>query len=118
MSPVLPRAAMPLRARQLLGRTRFSLAAALRLTGWLAVTGLAAMGLLAFIFFALGNFSVPGTMLQLDNLASRYVAADAARQAQFNGLLATMFGALAAATAFFRRASFLRILNGRETTHG
>jgi hypothetical protein len=118
MSPVLSRAALPLRARQLLGRTQFSLAAALRLTGWLAVTVLAALGLLAFIFLALGNFSVPGTMHQLDNLASRYVAADAARQAQFNGLLAAALGALAAATAFFRRASVLRILTGRETTHG
>lgn len=118
MSPVRSREAIPRRARQLLGHTQFSLAAALRLTGWLAVTVLAALGILVFIVFAFGNFTVLGTMYQLDNLASRYVAADAARQAQFNGLLTATLGVITTATAFFRRASLLRILNGRETTHG
>jgi hypothetical protein len=104
--------------RTALHHSQFSAAAALRLTGWVAVTLLVAMGLVAFAFFALGNFTLPGTMLQLDNLASRYVAADAARQAQFNGLLLAAFAGFTAATAFFRRFSLLRILKLTETTHG
>jgi hypothetical protein len=98
--------------------SQFSAAAALRLTGWVAVTLLVALGLVALAVLALGNFTLPGTMLQLDNLASRYVAANAARQAQFNGLLLTAFAGFAVGTAFFRRFSLMRILKPTETTHG
>jgi hypothetical protein len=57
---------------------------ALRVSGWLAVTlaCVAASGLLFFVM--LGEFSFRGTVLQLENFASRYVAADGAeRQDRF-----------------------------------
>jgi hypothetical protein len=41
----------------------------------------AALWLLFFV--ALGNFGFGGTVLQLENFASRYVAADGARQDRF-----------------------------------
>lgn len=105
-------------ARAGVRRSQFGLAAALRTAGWVAVTLLAALGLVALFFFTIGNFTISGTMLQLDNLASRYVAADAARQAQFNHLLAS--GGLIAfcAIGFFRRASLVRIFKETETSHG
>lgn len=95
-----------------------SMAIGLRLTGWLAVTLLCALGLLALLFVTLGGFTPSGTMLQLDNLASRYVAADAARQAQFNGFLLTALALFTACIAFFRRSSLLRILKPSEFPHG
>lgn len=77
----------------------------LRLIGWFATTLLATLGVGAFAFFVLGGFVLDGTMLQLDNLASRYVAADAERRAQFDGIA---FGSLLIGfvmIGFFRRAS-------------
>ena len=105
-------------ARTGVRRSQFGMAAGLRTAGWLAVTTLAASGVLALIFFMLGSFTVAGTMLQLDNLASRYVAADAGRQAQFDTLLGT--GALIAFAAIgvCRRASLLRIFQDTETIDG
>lgn len=104
-------------ARAGVRRSQFGLTASLRMTGWLAVTLLASMGVVALFFFAIGNFTISGTMLQLDNLASRYVAAGAARQAQFNHLLAT--GAVIAfcAIGFFRRSGLVRIFKETETSH-
>ena len=44
-------------------------------------------------------------MLQLDNLAARFLAADAARQAQFQTIVFTVLGGAFILIAFFRRAS-------------
>lgn len=82
----------------------------LRLTGWLAVNALAATGIVALVFFALGSFSLPLTMAQLANLADRYVTADGARQGQFDHIVAYAFAAAFVAVAFFRRAGFARAL--------
>lgn len=98
--------------------SQFGLATGLRTAGWLAVTLLAAFGVIAAAFFVIGNFTVPGTMLQLDNLASRYVAADASRQAQFDILLATSTSIVFVVIGVFRRASLLRIFSETETTDG
>lgn len=116
--PGLARAGGDARLQAAVRRSQFSAAAALQLSGWLAVTVLAALGMVALTFFVLGNFTVPGTMHQLDNLASRYVAADAGRQRQFNALLLIAFGIFAAGVAFFRRFSLLRILKPTELPHG
>jgi hypothetical protein len=56
---------------------------ALRVTGWLAVTSACVAALWLLFFVMLGDFSFRGTMLQLENFASRYVAADGARQDRF-----------------------------------
>jgi hypothetical protein len=76
---------------------------ALRLTGWLAVTLGCVAALWLLLFAALGNFSFSGTVLQIDNFASRYVAADAARQDRFR----LFFWLASAALTFFRRHSLV-----------
>jgi hypothetical protein len=82
-------------------------AAGLRLTGWLAVNVLTAMGLVALVAVAIGNFTFAGTMAQLANLSGRYVAADAARQGQFNLILASAAVLAFVATSYFRRHAAL-----------
>jgi hypothetical protein len=79
----------------------------LRLMGWCAVTILAAAGIVSLAAFALGSFSLPQTMLQLSNLATRYVAADGSRQDQFNSIVEWGFGMSLLMIAFFRRGSFV-----------
>lgn len=110
--------AMRAAARAGVRRSQFGLAAGLRMTGWLTVTALAAFGIVAAAFFAIGNFTVAGTMLQLDNLATRYVAAEAPRQAQFDHLLSVAVLIAFVAVGFFRRASLLRIFRETENTNG
>lgn len=87
---------------------RDGLAIGLRLTGWLAVNALAALGLVALAFFAIGSFSLSGTMLQLSNLTTRYVAADAARRGQFDTILIVAALLAFAGLSFFRRAGCAR----------
>lgn len=93
----------------------------LRLTGWLAVNALAASGIVALALFTLGSFSLPLTMAQLANLTDRYVAASAARQAQFDHIVTYGFALAFVAVAFFRRAGFARalheILGGTPNEH-
>ena len=91
------------RASHLVRYSQFGAAAALRLTGWLCVTLLASFGVIALMGFAIGNFTVDGTMLQMDNLASRYVDADGARQGQFQHYLLVVWAIALAAIGFFRR---------------
>ena len=88
--------------------------AAVRLTGWLAVNALAAAGIIAAIAFAIGSFSLPLTMAQLANLADRYVAANAARQGQFNHIVICGFAAAMLGVSFFRRAGFARALGSAD----
>ena len=59
----------------------------LRLVGWAAVTLLATSGCFVVLFLMLGNFEAHGFFAQLDNLARRFVEADAGRRAQFLSLL-------------------------------
>jgi len=91
---------------------RWGLVAAngLRLSGWLAVNALVALGLLAAITGALGGFSLRGTILQLANLAAHFETAPPARQHDFGVLIAALWSAGFAGTGFFRRASLLRAL--------
>jgi hypothetical protein len=92
-------------------------AATLRLSGWLTVNVLAAAGVVALVLFAIGSFSLPQTMIQLANLADRYVAADAARRGQFDHIV--LFGLAAAfgACAFFRRAGLARAFETGGSGH-
>lgn len=86
------------------------LAALLRFAGWLAVNALVTLGCLMLVFLAIGSFTVGGTMLQLANLSTRYVAADAARQSEFNTILLVGCTLFFCGTAFFRRALLARAL--------
>jgi len=89
-------------------------AVVVHLTGWLAVNALAAAGIIAAIAFAIGSFSMPLTMAQLANLADRYVAANAARQGQFNHIITCGFTAAFLGVSFFRRAGFARALGSAD----
>lgn len=60
---------------------------ALRFSGWLAMTTLAAMGVTVLFFLMLGNFTPIGFFSQIANLGSRFVSADAVRRATFVGEL-------------------------------
>jgi len=88
--------------------------AAIHLAGWLAINALAAAGIIAAIVFAIGGFSLPLTMAQLANLADRYVAANAARQGQFNHIVIWGFATAMLGVSFFRRAGFARALGSAD----
>ncbi len=97
------------------GREAFSEACYLALawTGWLVVTAACVIGLWALFFMFLGEFSFAQTMLHIDNLASRFVAAEGARQAEFQRNFWIASGTLFVLAAFFRRHS-----RPRNITHG
>ncbi|WP_062343222.1 hypothetical protein [Novosphingobium sp. CCH12-A3] len=84
------------------------LANGLRLTGWLAVNALVAVGAIAAGVLALGNFCLGDTMAQLGNLAMRFDTASAQAQHGFAVLLALTWSWGFGATAFFRRATIAR----------
>lgn len=86
------------------------LAVSLGLLGWVTVNLLCTLGCLMIVFLAIGSFTVSGTMLQLANLSTRYVAADVGRQSEFNTILLVGGTLLFCATAFFRRAALARAL--------
>lgn len=92
------------------------LALALRLAGWLALNLLAACGMLASLVLAIGNFRFEGLMLQLANLATRYVAASAARQEQFNLVVAVAFGVAFLILCLLRCSSALAMIETPEKT--
>jgi hypothetical protein len=74
----------------------------LRLAGWGAVTLLAAAGCLVLAFLMLGGFTAEGFFANLDNLASRFAAADAGRRERFLDLVLVATTMLAAAVAACR----------------
>ena len=55
--------------------------------GWLLVNVGCVFGIYGGFFLLLGQASVSGFMVNLNNLAARYVAADAMRQASFDQLV-------------------------------
>lgn len=63
---------------------------ALRLSGWLALTVLATLGLYAAFFMALGAFSAEGFFAHMANLSVRFGDAEPARQALFVRQLAVV----------------------------
>ena len=62
----------------------------LRIAGWLALTGLATLGLYAVFFMALGAFSAEGFFAHLANLSTRFGDAEPARRAVFVRQLAVV----------------------------
>ena len=83
----------------------------LRLVGWLSVTLLAAAGCLVLLFAMLGGFTAEGFFAHLDNLASRFAAADTARREQFLDLAKLAAAGLAAGIAACRWRSLARSLS-------
>ena len=79
----------------------------LRVTGWLAVNALAALGMIAGLAVVLGNFSLAGTLLQLANLAAHFAIASPQRQTQFAHLLLVIWATGFVGAGFYRRASLL-----------
>lgn len=57
--------------------------AALRLAGWVCTCAAIVAALWVLFFVLLGEFTFAGAVLQLDNFASRFVAADSQRQRAF-----------------------------------
>lgn len=80
--------------------------------GFVSSTLLMTWGLFFLFFLALGGFSFDGFIHQLNNLTSRYVAADAARTGAFLNMFAIAHMILSAAIITFRRD---RILPERKT---
>lgn len=93
------------------------LAAGLRILGWLAVSLLCTLGVVALAFLVLGNLTISGTMLQLSNLTTRYVAADADRQGQFNQILEIGSILVFFSVAYFRRGSAARAILFERSNH-
>lgn len=79
----------------------------LHMAGFLANTLLITWGLFVLFFLAIGGLSLDGMMHQLNNMASRYVTADAARIASFKHVLIFAHMLLSVAVILFRRHSIL-----------
>ena len=80
---------------------------ALHSAGFIATTLLMSWGVFVLFFLAIGGFSLDLMMNQLDNLTSRYLAADAARIAQFKLIVTFVHLAVSMTIVFFRRHSIL-----------
>lgn len=80
--------------------------------GFLLSTLLITWGLFFLFFLAIGGFSFDGLIHQLNNLTTRYVAADAARTGSFRDTFAIAHMILTAAVIILRRD---RILPARAT---
>jgi hypothetical protein len=89
-----------------------SLAAGLRLAGWLAVNLLTSLGVLIFAAFILGGFSIEGTMHHLANLSARYIEAGGGRRHQFDMIVIWTLAAAFCACGFFRRDALMLLLLG------
>lgn len=74
-------------------------------SGWLAVTASCVVAVWVTFFVFLGEFGFTETVVHIENFASRYVAADADRQAHFERLFWVVSVVLFAGAAFFRRHS-------------
>ncbi|MET0504185.1 MAG: hypothetical protein ABWZ85_02570 [Luteibacter sp.] len=81
----------------------------LRLSGWAAVTLLAALGCFVLLFLMLGNFEAAGFFSHLDNLARRFAEADAARRSHFLTLVGWVSVALVLVVTACRMRSLLAV---------
>ncbi|HEX7855089.1 MAG TPA: hypothetical protein VF503_15475 [Sphingobium sp.] len=75
--------------------------------GFLGSTLLMTWGLFFLFFLALGGFSFDGFVHQLNNLTTRYVAADAERMTAFLNMFAIAHMILSAAVISFRHDRIL-----------
>lgn len=93
--------------------------ACLKLIAWGVVTASCVAASFVLFFLMLGDFSFARFVGHLDNFTARYLAADAARRALFEGQLSLVCIALFALVGFFRRHSLFPLTNRtEETQHG
>lgn len=90
----------------------------IRAAGFAVSTFLMTLGLPLFFFLLLSGWNMDLLFLQIDNLASRYIAADSLRQLAFSDQLQIGFFGIAALIALWRTPSFVRemsrVLDTRE----
>lgn len=84
------------------------------LGSWLASNTLCSLGVLALATITIGSFTLSGTMLQLSNLANRFVAADPGRQTQFGHVLLAAFIVVFFTVGLLRRESARQALRSRK----
>ena len=75
----------------------------LHFAGFIATTLLMTWGVFVLFFLALGSFSLDGMMNHLQNLTSRYLAADVGRLDQFKMIVGIVHMVISGAIMFFRR---------------
>jgi len=85
----------------------------LRIVGFFCSTLLLSWGVLVLIMLAIGGFTLAGLMLQLANLADRYIAADSARLASFHQILAFTHLGVIAVIAILRWHAIMPIALGK-----
>lgn len=76
---------------------------ALKLAGWIAITACCVASVWVGVFVFLGEFDFAQTMLHIDNLAARYLAADPGRREGFERLFWVLSAVMFALFALFRR---------------
>jgi hypothetical protein len=79
----------------------------LHFAGFLATTLLMTWGVFVLFFLLIGSFSLDGMMNHLQNLTSRYLAADAGRLDQFKMIVGVVHMVISGAIIFFRRHAIL-----------
>jgi len=89
----------------------------LHFAGFIATTLLMTWGVFVLFFLALGSFSLDGMMNHLQNLTSRYLAADAGRLDQFKMIVGVVHMVISGAIMFFRRHAILPRDTGRRERH-
>ena len=80
----------------------------IKAAGFAVSTFLMTLGLPLFFFLMLSGWNMDLLFLQVDNLASRYIAADSARQLAFSDELKIGFFGIAALIALWRIPRFVR----------
>jgi hypothetical protein len=93
------------------------------LSGWLATTMLATMGLFVMLFLLVGNGDLIGMFEQIDQFARHYIAADPATRGPFDARLRIVLAAVFGITAVFRGGSLVAVFKGglrgsRHDDHG
>lgn len=76
--------------------------------GWLGLNVLAVAGCAVVAFAMLGGGDWAATFMQIDNLTSRYLEADAGRRAQFQHHLVQVFSTVLLALVVFRLPCFIK----------
>lgn len=77
-------------------------------TGWLSLNLLAVAGCAVAAFAILGGGDWQSTFMQIDNLTSRYLDADAGRRAAFQHHMVQLFSTLTLALVVFRLPAFVK----------
>jgi len=79
----------------------------LHFAGFMATTLLMTWGVFVLFFLLIGSFSLDGMMNHLQNMTSRYLAADAGRLDQFKMIVGIVHMVISGAIMFFRRHAIL-----------